>query len=209
MKSIEPILPRTKLNLIQKKKKKKKIELFDDNTISRPGIIKICKRLSDDLLDSKKTDGYNGKKVTKYKLSESENKYLNIARKLVLYPILFLNNDYGREGVQEYVIPNVQKELDIDLGDWLDDVDWILTHSPTAFYMTIDPTIVNGQVARFEDQADRLNGFLSTLASAIKTDLISFSRSQLLFTDPPYFKQEDQEYVRIRKKLDQISGEPQ
>lgn len=155
-----------------------------DPFLSRSGANKICRRLADDgVLKRMPEIGYRNKKVFYYCLAPQENGFLKVARKTEVAPTLPMESEYGKRGIREFLIPRIQKSLEIDLGDWREKVEWVLGHSPTAFAIGTDDSLGAGEISRLKTEKERLQSFLDVLACAMTVDRSMRSRGRLIAAD--------------------------
>ena len=155
-----------------------------DPFLSRSGANKICRRLADDgVLKRMPEIGYRNKKVFYYSLAPPESGFLKVARKLEHASTLLMESGYGKRGIREFLIPRIQKNLEIDLGDWREKAEWVLGHSPTAFAIGTDDSLGAGEISRLKTEKERLQSFLDVLACAMTVDRSMRSRGRLIAAD--------------------------
>jgi hypothetical protein len=154
-------------------------------TLSRAGAVKVCERLIlEKILHKQVTLGYRNKRVNLYQLREdSREGFLNLARKVQPALKLLIESDYGRRGIHKWVIPDLEKQLGIDIGDWRENVEWVLGRSPTAFTIATVKGLAQGEIAKLEKEDVRLKEFLATLLAAMRVDRASLDRGWLLTKD--------------------------
>ncbi len=149
-------------------------------TLSRAGAVKICKRLVPDTLESMTTTGYRSKKVILYRLAESYNGYFTIVQRLKQNPIIFIESEYGKQGVEKYLIGEVEKKNAVVFDTLRDKVVWAFRHSPTALMLGIEGVLAGAETSNGLTPEQRLDACVATLACAIRVDSAFKDRRHLL-----------------------------
>ena len=155
-----------------------------DQFLSRAGANKICRKLAaEGLLKRKPEIGYRNKKVFYYSLATDEAGFMKVAKRTQNASILLMESEYGRKAIHDHLISKIEKGLRIDLGDWMEEAEWALAHSPTAFAIGIDDSLGDGEIGHCTGREERLRLFLVAIAHAIAVDRSTKRRGQLIAGD--------------------------
>jgi hypothetical protein len=159
-------------------------------TLSRAGAVLILKRLLRNAIESMNSTGYRNKKVILYRLAENWTGYEAIIQRMKNSITIFLESEYGRTGVEKYLMDYVAKRNDIDFGDMRDKIVWAFQHSPTALMLGVGGNLVDNQAKEDEVHVPRLDLFMVTLACAIRVDIAITNYGRLLRDEKKidYFK---------------------
>lgn len=160
-----------------------------DRTLSLAGAIKVCTRLvSEGILVSITQKGYNKRDLVFYRFPSKEDQsyrdgFLRVAERTRGSPFLIMDSAYGRTGIKEVLLANVESLLGTALGPWRTIVEWAAQRSPTAFLMICDRNLCVDGLGGTPSRAVKLQSFLEAIRGAISVDRISSYRGRLLNED--------------------------
>ncbi|HEY3419094.1 MAG TPA: hypothetical protein VGK23_00890 [Methanomassiliicoccales archaeon] len=159
-------------------------------TISRAGAVLILNRLLRNAIESMNSTGYRNKKIIIYRLAENWTGYEAIVQRMKNIPTIFLESEYGRVGVEKYLMDHVAKRDNVGFGEMRDKIVWAFQHSPTALLLGVEGNIVDPDDAGEMNPEQRLGSCMVALACAIRVDVTSKNRKGLLHRGDPmdYFK---------------------
>ncbi len=148
-------------------------------TLSRAGAAKICKRLVPTVLESMTTTGYRSKKVILYRLAEHIDGYLSIVERMKNNLTIFLESEYGRMGVEMFLLDYVAKSNNVDFGVTRDSIIWAFQHSPTAMLLGAEGNLTGRDNSQMNAPDQILKECVFTLACALRVDAVSKNRGRL------------------------------